>query len=162
MTTPRHDIPIPLPKPKAKPGQIKPYDNRDDRIEIGRLLVHLPPYRRVAFLAWACSQAILPGSWIHPVVGITTKELAEKAMKCDRADGALTMDVLLSITHMAIDYSLDLSACLARLVLMARGRDEVATPTRAFSFGMQVDPDRLARLANGSVPIGGIPVRPKG
>ena len=49
--------------------------------------------------------------------------LADQARSCDRADEALTIDVLTSVTHMAIDYSLDLGKCLEYLVMMARDRD---------------------------------------
>lgn len=123
MNEPRHDIPIPFPKAKANPGQIRAYDNRDDRLEIARLLGHLPPARRVEFLQWACSQAVLPGTFgLHPNVALSTVAMAARARHCDRANEALTIDVMQSLTHMAIDYSLDLSKCLARLVLMARGR----------------------------------------
>lgn len=117
-------IPLKL-KAKSNPGQIRAYDNRDDRLEIANLLKHLSPARRLAFLRWACSQATLPGTFgLHPVVQHSTTKLARDAERCDRADESLTMDVLQSLTHMAIDYSLDLAKCLAKLVEMARGKDK--------------------------------------
>lgn len=109
-------------KPRATPGQIKMVDNRDDRLEIATLIKHLSPARRVDFLRWACSQAFLPGSWIHPAVAPSTVKLAEQARSCDRANDALTMDVLMTLTHMGIDYALDLSKCLEHLVLMVRNK----------------------------------------
>lgn len=117
-----HEIPIPF-KAKSNPGQIEAYNNADDRLEIANLLGHLVPMRRVEFLRWACSQAILPGTFgLHPAVARSTVEIAEKARHCDRANESLTIDVMMSLTHMSIDYSLDLSRCLAHLVLMARGK----------------------------------------
>src|ERR1700733_8234221 len=121
MDTPRHDIPIPF-KPKAKPGQIKAYDNRDDRLEIANLIKHLPPARRLLFFRWACSQAWLPGSCIHPGVGEPTIRFAELARHCDRANEQLTIDIMQSLTHMWIDYALDAAACLRHLVAMVRGK----------------------------------------
>lgn|ERR1019366_3339016 len=120
---PHHDIPIPvLPtKRKANPGQIKAYDNRDDRLEIATLLKHLPPFRRLEFFRWACSQAVLPGTFgLHPGVAESTVQLTREARHCDRADERLTMDILLSLTRMWIDFALDTAKCLEHLVLMVR------------------------------------------
>ena len=121
---PRHEIPVPFQlKPKANPGQIKAYDTRDDRLEIATLLKHLSPSRRIEFLRWCCSQALLPGSRIHPGVSPDTVKLAKAARHCDNANERLTIEIVMDLSHMAIDYALNLSACLAHLVLMARGRD---------------------------------------
>jgi hypothetical protein len=114
-------ISIPFPKSKAAPGQLRHYDNRDDRVELVRLLKHLSPARRVRFLRWACAQARVPA-----VVGLNTYALAAKAASCSEADEALTMDVLFSLCHLAMEselYKVDLSACLTHLVAMVRGKD---------------------------------------
>ena len=117
-------IPLPFPKAKTNPGQIKAYDNADDRPELGVLLGHLSPERRVEFLRWVCLNATFPGTHRnHPIVAKSTIDLASYANRCDRASESLTMDVITSLVHMGIDYSLDFSKCLAHLVLMARGRD---------------------------------------
>lgn len=121
---PHHDIPLPRPKPKANPGQIKAIDTRDDRLEIATLLKHLPPMRRIEFLRWVCSQATLPGSNIHPGVNPSTVKLAERARSCDQANESLTMEIILDITHMGIDYALDFQKCLTHLVSMARNKDK--------------------------------------
>lgn len=126
MNAPHSEILLPFPKPRAKaqPGQIKAFDNRDDRLEIANLLGHLSPKRRLAFLRWACLHATLPGTiGNHPIAAFSTVELARKARHCDRANESLTMDVLSSLVHMSIDYQLDLAACLAHLTLMARCKD---------------------------------------
>ena len=120
-----HNIPIPLSgmgkRAKSNPGQIKAYDNRDDRLEIANLLKHLPPMKRLAFFRWACAQATLPGTFgLHPAVAQSTVDLARTARHCDRADEQLTIDIMMSLSHMSIDYQLDLAACLDRLVVVAR------------------------------------------
>lgn len=110
-------------KAKANPGQIKAYDNRDDRIEIANLLGHLEPRKRVQFFAWACSKAILPGTRnLHPLVGAATYKLLAASRHCDRANEQLTIDILQSLTHMWIDYQLDARDCLTKLEAMARGK----------------------------------------
>lgn len=125
MSAPRHDIPIPLAvKAKANPGQIKIIDTRDDRLEIAVLLKHLSPVRRVEYLRWACSQAVLPGTFgLHPAVDVSTYKLATEARHCDRADERLTMDCITTLTRMWIDFSLDAGKCLAKLVAMVRRKD---------------------------------------
>lgn len=120
-----HNIPIPLSgmgkRAKSNPGQIKAFDNRDDRLEIANLLKHLPPLKRLAFFRWACSQATLPGTFgLHPAVAQSTVDLARTARHCDRADEQLTIDCMMSLSHMAIDYELDLSRVLAELVRVVR------------------------------------------
>lgn len=110
-------------KAKARPAQIKAYDNVDDRLEIATLLKHLSPNQRLAYFRWVCSQAIMPGTFcLHPAVAPSTVKLAEQARHCDRADERLTMDILQSTTHMLIDYSLDASKCLTELVRRVRGK----------------------------------------
>src|SRR5579864_4188671 len=119
---PSHDIPLPFPKPKANPGQIKIVDTRDDRLEFATLLNHLSPDRRVQFLSWACQQALLPGSRIHPAPAPSIKKLVAEARHCDNANERLTMAIILDLTHLSIDYAIDLRFCLNHLVLMARGK----------------------------------------
>ena len=116
--------PDPILKPlkrKAVPGQIKPYNNVMDRLELLTLLNHLSPQRRVAFLAWVCSQAVLPCSNISPQVALQTRQLADEARHCDRANERLTITVLMDWSHISIDYAVSLDRCVERLVLMARG-----------------------------------------
>ena len=92
-------------------------------MQIALLLGHLPPLRRLDFFRWACSQAVLPGTYgLHPGVGKLTLDLTAQARHCDRANEQLTIDILTSLTHMWIDYSLDTTARLARLVLMVKGK----------------------------------------
>lgn len=123
----RHDIPIPVPTKRiANPGQIKTIDNRDDRLEICTLLKHLPPLRRLEFFRWACSQAVLPGTHgLHPGVGELTFRLTREARHCDYANEQLTIDIISSLSHMWIDYSLDASKCLERLVMMVKGKKDI-------------------------------------
>lgn len=116
MDTPRHDIPIPFPaKAKSNPRQILAVDNRDDRTVLHRLLSKLPPRKRVHFLDWACSKAILPGSRIHPKAAPSSWALANLAMRDDSADERLTMDVFLSLVHLGIDYSVIFNELLLQL-----------------------------------------------
>jgi hypothetical protein len=58
----------------------------------------------------------------HPRVASFTVQLADKARSCDEADEMLNADIVGSLAHMWIDFSLDAKACLEKLVLMARGK----------------------------------------
>lgn len=112
-----------MPKAKAKPGQLKAYDNVMDRLEFATLLNHLSPARRLAFQRWMCSHAILPGTVaMNPVVQHATVELAKRALRCDRANEALTMDCIMVISHFAINWGFDIAKALDHLTLMARGK----------------------------------------
>lgn len=118
-------------------------DDRDSRLELRTLLCHLPPWRRIAFLQWACAQATLASSTIHPTLerstvclaeqatGWTlagqplvpqraTVRLAEMAAICDRADDALTMEIVFDICHLTMHFALDLPRVMDQLVSMAR------------------------------------------
>ncbi len=118
-----HAVILGQPKAKANPKQIKAYDNVDDRLEICTLLKHLPPDHRLAYFRWVCSKAIMPGTYcLHPAVGPSTVKWAEEARHCDRANEQLTIDIIQSLSHMLIDYSLDAKVCLEELVRRVRGK----------------------------------------
>lgn len=123
LPTTGYSAPIIGTKKRANPSQILAYDTRDDRMEILSLLKNLSPAKRLEFFAWACSVAVLPGTVsMHPGVSPDTIQLAKKARSCDRANESLTIDIVQSLTHLWINYSLDVGECLARLVLLARGK----------------------------------------
>lgn len=93
-------------------------------MEIVTLLKHLEPAKRLLFFRWVCSHAIMPGTYnVHPAVAQSTITLADKARSCDRANDSLNADLVESLSHMWIDYSLDVRKCLDKLVLMVRGKD---------------------------------------
>jgi len=110
-------------KPKATPGQIKPYNNRMDRMELLTLLNHLSPKRRIEYLAWVCSQVVLPGTFgLHPAIAPETKKLADDARHCDRANERLTVAIMMDISHLAIDFAGNFDECVDHLILMARNK----------------------------------------
>lgn len=103
------------------PTSVLTFDNRDDRTEIRKaLLRRLSPARRVAFLAWACSQSKLGKFESRPVVGKQTRELLELARSDSSADERLSLDVELSLWTLAMQFQLNLDLALAKLVEMVR------------------------------------------
>lgn len=97
-------------------------DNLDDRREVHELLRHLPPRRRVAWLAWACRQSKMNKFREPIVVGRETHKLAEMAIRDSSADNALTVDVYMSMWTLAMQFQLDLDRALAKLVEMVRAK----------------------------------------
>ena len=107
---------------RADPKQLRAFDTRDDRVELLGLLAHLSPQQRVAWFAWACSQATLGPSSVRPVVGSDTRRLAELARNCDKADKALTADIVCSLSVLTCNYALNLNDLVTELVRRVRGR----------------------------------------
>lgn len=104
--------------------QMKPQyallDTLDDRREIHQLLAKLSPTRRIAFLRWACNQAVLPKSKIRPVVAQKTIDLAALAVRDSSADTRLTLDLYFDLWRLSIAYEFDLDSALTELVAWVR------------------------------------------
>lgn len=92
-------------------------------MELLTLLNHLKPAARLEYHAWVCKQAVIPGTYgLHPQISPETKRLALIARHCDRAHEKLTMSIITDISHMAIDYAVNLDACVDELVRRVRGK----------------------------------------
>ena len=95
-----------------------------DRMELITLLNHLAPDERLAYLAWVCRQAVIPGTFgLHPGIAPETRKTADRARHCDRNNEKLTIDIIADLSHMSIDYAVDLDKCIAELVRLARGKN---------------------------------------
>lgn len=101
--------------------QFLQYDTLDDRREVYCLLARLSPTRRLGYLRWCCSQAVVPNSRTRPGPARKTVELAELARRDSSADTRLTLDIFFDWWNLVgISYELDPDLALAKLVEMAR------------------------------------------
>jgi hypothetical protein len=97
------------------------YDTKDDRRSIHQLLARLHPRRRIAFMRWCCSNALLAhGQGAHPRVAQKTLDLASLAESDDSADVRLSMDLFMDLVMTSLHFRFDLDKALERLVGMVR------------------------------------------
>lgn len=98
----------------GRPGHVV-HDNLDDRREVIRLLRRLPPRQRLGWLEWACRNAVLGRSQIHPVVAERTRRLAEEARWDSAADERLTLEIYWDLWHLDVSFRVDFEALLKGL-----------------------------------------------
>lgn len=93
-------------------------DTKCDRVEIGRLLSHLAPADRIAFLRWCITQ--LPKGKLPPPVPYGYREPLAQAHRSDEYDARLTRMVYCDLLSLLSTYHMDASVLV--LELERRGR----------------------------------------
>jgi hypothetical protein len=121
------------------------YDNLDDRRELYCLFARLSPRHRIAFLEWCCRQSVLPNSETRPGVSAAMKERAKLAQRDSSADEKLTIECLLDLYNLSIQWELDLAHACRALELVVR------RPAR-LRLAMLDGPEMLP-VAKGSVKV---------
>lgn len=88
-------------------SQLRVLDNTDDRRELHGLLAKLPPRERVAFLERCCKN-VPQGRGKLPVPAVwKMRATVEMAMRCDRADLALTNEIYCDLQSLFAEFGLD-------------------------------------------------------
>jgi hypothetical protein len=109
-----------------QPKQILSVDTLDDRREIHQLIRRLPPWKKLAFLSWACQTASLsPGSRTKPRPGFQTIELAKKAEARpgdDTLNERLSLEIYMDLWGLTSQWDFSLDDALRKLVEMVRGK----------------------------------------
>jgi len=102
-----------------QPKQMIQFDNLDDRRELHRLLLRLPPRRKLEFLRWACQQASLtPGCTTKPQPGHETVELARRAMQRpgdETLNERLSLEIFYDVFALASQWEFSLDAAAREL-----------------------------------------------
>ena len=104
----------------AKPSQVLALDTVDDRREVRTLLSRLPPWKRLAFMDWACAQSRLPHAVQRPRVTQHTRALAEQARTDSGADERLTLELYFDVWNLGSAFAVDFDRVVRRLERLAR------------------------------------------
>jgi hypothetical protein len=119
------------------------YDNLDDRRELYCLFARLSPAQRIAFLDWCCRQSAVPNSACRPGVSAAMRERAKLAQRDSSADEKLTIECLLDVYNLSIQYTLDLA-------YVARALEYVVRRPSVLRRGLLRGPDSIP-LSKGTV-----------
>lgn len=95
-------------------SQLVTMDTLDDRRELWHLLHRLPPVRRVAFLAWCCTQVSGPGG-TRPGPSSRNQPAVAAARLDDKADERLTNMMYGDLLMLGAQWGLDLAKAAVTL-----------------------------------------------
>lgn len=101
------------------------YNTRDDRVEIRKLLHRLHPHSRWWFLEWCASRCKTMDGKRPGVIaeGRTAERIREAVRRGGEADEQFSDECYVHIWMLHTTWQLDLDAALAKLVVLARGKE---------------------------------------